>query len=146
MRCGTPGYVGPEVLHGHVFTDKADIFSLGSFFFNLITSSCLFRARTPKDMLHANKYANPYSMVQLRVTTMSPDCKHLLHWMLQTHPSNRPSAEQCLKHRWFSEDRDAIQSSLYLNRNTNAFHSKSFNEFANNSNEFASFIIAPNYY
>lgn len=36
VKCGTPGYVAPEVLQGCNFTTKSDIFSAGSLFFNLI--------------------------------------------------------------------------------------------------------------
>ncbi len=38
LKCGTPGYVAPEVLLGTPFTTKSDIFSIGSFFFNLLTN------------------------------------------------------------------------------------------------------------
>jgi len=37
IKCGTPGYVDPEVLRGGRFTTKSDIFSVGSLLFNLIT-------------------------------------------------------------------------------------------------------------
>ncbi len=42
LKCGTPGYVCPEVLKGTPFTTKSDIFSIGSFFFNLLTNSNLY--------------------------------------------------------------------------------------------------------
>jgi serine/threonine protein kinase len=41
-KCGTPSYVDPEILMGHPFTTKADIFSLGSMFFNMVTGKLLF--------------------------------------------------------------------------------------------------------
>lgn len=41
-KCGTPGYVGPEILKGFAFTPKADVFSIGGFMFNLITLNSLF--------------------------------------------------------------------------------------------------------
>lgn len=42
MRCGTPSYVAPEILHGEPFTTRSDIFSLGSVLFNLLTQRPLF--------------------------------------------------------------------------------------------------------
>ena len=62
-KCGTPGYVAPEVLKGQPFTKKSDIFSIGGFFFNLVTNSNLFPGRNGKEMLIANKFQNPYSTV-----------------------------------------------------------------------------------
>jgi calcium/calmodulin-dependent protein kinase I len=42
LKCGTPGYVGPEILKGHPFSFKSDIFSVGSFMYNLLTSNSLY--------------------------------------------------------------------------------------------------------
>jgi calcium/calmodulin-dependent protein kinase I/calcium-dependent protein kinase len=56
LKCGTPGYVAPEVLKGAPFSRKTDIFSIGSFFFNMITSTNLFTGNNGKEMLIANKY------------------------------------------------------------------------------------------
>ena len=47
IKCGSPGYVGPEILKGYRFTQKNDIFSIGSFFYNLLTGKNLFSGRTP---------------------------------------------------------------------------------------------------
>lgn len=41
-KCGSPGYVDPDILKGKCFTTKSDIFSLGSLFFNLITMRLLY--------------------------------------------------------------------------------------------------------
>jgi serine/threonine protein kinase len=59
LKCGTPGYVAPDVLKGSSFTTKSDIFSIGSFFFNLLTHCNLYLGKTGKEMLIANKYVNP---------------------------------------------------------------------------------------
>jgi len=42
VKCGTPGYVDPDVLNGKNFITKSDIFSLGSVLFNIITYRLLF--------------------------------------------------------------------------------------------------------
>lgn len=40
--CGTPSYIAPEILRGQGSREMCDIFSLGSIFFNLLTSRYLF--------------------------------------------------------------------------------------------------------
>jgi serine/threonine protein kinase len=42
MKCGTPGYVDPDVLKGNNFITKSDIFSLGSVLYNIITLRLLY--------------------------------------------------------------------------------------------------------
>jgi calcium/calmodulin-dependent protein kinase I len=108
QKCGTPGYVGPEVLKGAPFTPKSDIFSIGCFFFNMITCSNLFSGRNGKEILISNKYQNPFSVVQSKVNHVSPECKNLLLQMLKVNPDSRPTAEQCIQHDWFSKDREAL--------------------------------------
>ncbi len=41
-RCGTPGFLGPEVLKGKSASTKSDIFSLGSLMYSLLTRRLLF--------------------------------------------------------------------------------------------------------
>ena len=52
-------------------------------------------------MLRNNKYLNPYDTIEEKVVNVSADCKHLLLWMMQGVPANRPTAEQCIQHKWF---------------------------------------------
>ena len=85
LKCGTPGYVAPDILKGAPFTTKSDIFSIGSFFFNLITNSNLYQGKNGKEMLIANKYTSPIPAIQIKVNNVSTECKHLLQWMLQPH-------------------------------------------------------------
>jgi serine/threonine protein kinase len=53
-KCGTPGYVAPEILRSEGYSYKADIFSLGSLFFNLATSRYLFNGKDTNEMLINN--------------------------------------------------------------------------------------------
>ncbi len=53
-KCGTPSYVAPEVLNGQPFTTKADIFSAGALFFNMVAGICLFRRKDADEMLAFN--------------------------------------------------------------------------------------------
>jgi serine/threonine protein kinase len=44
-KCGTPGYVAPEVLKGFKTNFKSDIFSLGALFFAMLTGKMLFSGK-----------------------------------------------------------------------------------------------------
>lgn len=46
-KCGSPGYVAPEIFKKSGYSYKADVFSLGSVFFNLLTGRYLFSADNP---------------------------------------------------------------------------------------------------
>jgi serine/threonine protein kinase len=45
-KCGSPGYVAPEIFMDNGYDYKADIFSLGSVFYNLLTGMFLFSGQT----------------------------------------------------------------------------------------------------
>jgi serine/threonine protein kinase len=51
QRCGTPGFVAPEILKGQSAGTKADVFSLGSLMYSLLTNRLLFSAPDVKQML-----------------------------------------------------------------------------------------------
>jgi serine/threonine protein kinase len=53
-RCGSPGYVAPEVLKGRPYSYKADIFGAGSVFFNLLSRRYLFSGATAEEVLKRN--------------------------------------------------------------------------------------------
>jgi serine/threonine protein kinase len=51
MKCGTPGYVAPEILKGQKASTKVDIFSLGSLFYNLLSGLSLYKGKNPTEVL-----------------------------------------------------------------------------------------------
>jgi serine/threonine protein kinase len=53
-KCGTPGYMDPEVLNGLPFNDKSDIFSLGVILYNLLTGKSLFEGEDIHEVLQKN--------------------------------------------------------------------------------------------
>jgi serine/threonine protein kinase len=55
MRCGSPGYVAPEILNDIGYGCKADIFSAGIILYILLTGKFVFSGRNYKEILVKNK-------------------------------------------------------------------------------------------
>lgn len=118
MKCGSPGYVAPEILKCKAATTKVDIFSLGSLFFNLISGTSLYKGSSAKEVLKNNKYTNPIPTIENKLSGhVSRECVDILKLMVTPEPDQRPSAEQCLHHAWFAKDREALDNSLMINKN-----------------------------
>jgi serine/threonine protein kinase len=65
VKCGSPGYVDPEVLKGHQFNNKSDIFSLGCLLYNLITGKLLFSGKDPYVILFKNQSMDPSPIIDV---------------------------------------------------------------------------------
>ncbi|CAD8057587.1 unnamed protein product [Paramecium sonneborni] len=103
-RCGTTGYVAPEVLlykeGSKMYNEKCDIFSLGVIFYQLIFNTHPFKDSTKAGMLKRNLAAD-YKLDEQ--TKVPQSCKDLIASMLRMNPKQRPSASQILRHDFFNE-------------------------------------------
>jgi len=59
-RCGTPGFVAPEIIKSsgmehHSFQPKVDVFSAGIIFYTLLVGKSPFQANSFKKILNLNK-------------------------------------------------------------------------------------------
>jgi serine/threonine protein kinase len=45
LKCGTPGFIAPEIFLDQKYNEKCDIFSAGVIFYILINGKCLFEAK-----------------------------------------------------------------------------------------------------
>ena len=100
-KCGSPGFMAPEVLEGGEYGSKADVFSVGVVCFALLTGKLPFASRQVKDVIDKNekcevkfdkKVWKDYSPLALNFVSglMNRDC------------AVRPSAEQALAHPWLN--------------------------------------------
>ncbi|XP_042907236.1 serine/threonine-protein kinase PLK1 [Parasteatoda tepidariorum] len=95
--CGTPNYIAPEVLNmqGHSFA--ADVWAMGCIMYAMLVGQPPFETSTLNETYYritTNKYTIPSSM--------SEPARHLVVRMLQCKPSDRPSLDEIIKHRFFS--------------------------------------------
>ena len=56
-RCGTPGYVAPEILNNCSYDCKADVFSAGVIFYMLLTGKIPFNGNSYKEIVYKNTKA-----------------------------------------------------------------------------------------
>ncbi|CAD8076224.1 unnamed protein product [Paramecium sonneborni] len=105
-RCGTPGYVAPEVINmkdmkGH-YSEVCDLFSLGLVFYLLLTGKQAFPGKSYSTVVKQNRDATvDFKIKQLQ---QAPNqAMDLLKKMLEKDPNKRISASDCLKHPFLAE-------------------------------------------
>ena len=55
VRCGTPGYVAPEILNDREYNCKVDIFSAGVVFYMVLTGHMPFKGNSIDEIILSNK-------------------------------------------------------------------------------------------
>mmetsp|Transcript_3907 Transcript_3907/g.2891 ORF Transcript_3907/g.2891 Transcript_3907/m.2891 type:complete len:235 (-) Transcript_3907:477-1181(-) len=55
MRCGSPGYVAPEILNDEGYGTQVDIFSAGIILYILLTGKFVFSGKNIKEILYKNR-------------------------------------------------------------------------------------------
>ncbi|CAD8082851.1 unnamed protein product [Paramecium sonneborni] len=99
VRCGTPGYMAPEILNQEDYNELVDIYSLGSIFHSLLSGQKLYSEYQDKDHLILLNKLNKF-----RVSTkiINTEQRQLLLLMIG-HKKHRPSASFCLNHQFFKK-------------------------------------------
>lgn len=132
-RCGTPGFVAPEVINAKKgvnvhYSPKCDVFSVGIIFFFMLTGTIPYDGEDFEEVLENNKKAVINFKVK-ELKNVTPIAMDLLKKMLELEPDNRPTASQCLKHEYFvNEEKSMIfddeDEDLDYAANLNAFQNK----------------------
>ncbi|OMJ79166.1 hypothetical protein SteCoe_20866 [Stentor coeruleus] len=103
-RCGSPGYIAPEMLKKCKYNHKVDIFSAGVILYIIITGQHPFNAKGTENILRKNMncFIKDHPMLE-KVE------KDFVMNMLQALPQNRPEAIHLLDHPWiFNQKRSSI--------------------------------------
>ena len=103
---GTSYYIAPEVLKER-YDEKCDVWSCGVILFILLCGYPPFNGNTNVDIFHAIQNQNPIFGGE-EWEDITSEAKDLIKLMLKKNPSERLTAEMCLRHKWFKilEDSD----------------------------------------
>lgn len=108
-RCGSPGYVAPEILKaeaGEGYRNRVDMFSTGVTLYLMLCGYEPFYGESEKALIKANEKAR-IDFPDSEWSKISPEAKDLVTQMLKADPSERISAQEAIKHPWIvrlSED------------------------------------------
>ena len=111
---GTSYYIAPEVLKER-YDERCDVWSCGVILFILLCGYPPFNGNTNVDIFHAIQNQNPIFGGE-EWEDITPEAKDLIKLMLRKNPSERLTAEMCLKHKWFRM-LDDMEKNKHSNKN-----------------------------
>ena len=105
LRCGSPGYVAPELLNNEGYGQKADVFSAGVILYVMLTGRPAFPGTNCGEVLSKNKKCE-LVFAPKHWDKVSPEGMDLTKRLLEKRPEDRLSASEALEHEWFANDID----------------------------------------
>jgi len=102
VKCGTPGFIAPEILGDKPYDLKSDVFSAGIILYMLLSGRHPFHAKNRDALLQANLQ----SIIDFDDSKLwghiSDQAKDLVQKMLAKEPDQRISVREALQHPWMN--------------------------------------------
>jgi eukaryotic-like serine/threonine-protein kinase len=86
---GTTGYSAPEQIRGEPIDGRADIFSLGVIFYEIVTGEVPFKGRDTREILENTIKLDPISASKIKDSVSAPVAR-LIAKMISKKPKHRP--------------------------------------------------------
>ncbi|CAK61798.1 unnamed protein product (macronuclear) [Paramecium tetraurelia] len=97
-RCGSVGFVAPEILHDCAYDLKVDLYSVGIIMYCALSGTIPFEGNT-----HQKVQQNYKGEVKTSNLNLSPKGLQFINSILQPYPSKRIDLQDALIHPWFLE-------------------------------------------
>ena len=111
VRCGTPGYVAPEIINIKDMSTKSlpisDVFSAGCIFYYIIFNKHLFMGKTGQEIITMNRECD-LVLTGPEFDRLNSKEVDLLRKMLQKEPELRISAAEALRHPYLTDTDDKL--------------------------------------
>jgi serine/threonine protein kinase len=101
--CGTPGYMAPEIFKRTGHSKPVDIWAMGVITYFLLAGYTPFDRDTQeqeRDAIIAGDYKFEPAEYWANVSETARD---FVRYCLTVDPNNRPTADDCLKHKWLAD-------------------------------------------
>ncbi|KAI2636340.1 Serine/threonine-protein kinase ATG1 [Hypomontagnella submonticulosa] len=101
--CGSPLYMAPEILRYERYDAKADLWSIGTVAFEMVSGKPPFRASNHVELLRKIESSND-QIKFARECQVTPDLKALIRALLKRSPVERLSFEDFFSHRVIADE------------------------------------------
>ncbi|KAJ6800897.1 serine/threonine-protein kinase ATG1t isoform X4 [Iris pallida] len=99
--CGSPFYMAPEVMQFHKYDGKADMWSLGAIFFELLNGYPPYHGRNNVQLLQSIRRSTSLPFSQFLLPSLHPDSIEICTRLLCKDPASRLSFKEFYHHKFF---------------------------------------------
>ena len=122
--CGSPLYMSPEIIKYKKYSHKADLWSIGVIFYELLTGRPPYNAKTHYEL--AKKIENNPVFLP-KILPLSSTCTDLIHNLLQKDSNKRISWENFFNHPWLKDPQQNLSKTINIINSSESV----FNNFDN---------------
>ncbi|XP_068634486.1 serine/threonine-protein kinase ATG1a-like [Aristolochia californica] len=103
--CGSPLYMAPEIIQNQKYDAKADLWSVGTILFQLITGKPPFDGNNQFQLFQNILTSTELKFPQGIMEEFHPDCVDLCRRLLRQNPVERLTFEEFFNHKFMAESR-----------------------------------------
>lgn len=131
--CGSPMYMAPEIMKYKKYDTKADLWSLGVIFYQMLTGKTPYTARSHSELM--NNIENQ-DVIFPKCICVTKEGLDLLLKLLQKKSDERMTWEELFKHTWLNDENieHLFQTTQINNSDVNNLHDNRFYETNNENN------------
>jgi calcium/calmodulin-dependent protein kinase I len=98
-RVGTKGYQAPQIVRGHVYNHKCDIWSVGVVAYEILHGKLPFNRKLGEEELYDKMMTSNFAIWD----QVSPQAADFIRSCLRPEQDDRPEARELLKHPWLAQ-------------------------------------------